>query len=180
MRKLVTLVLFVMILVLALPVAAPASSSGPGADAWIITTLLAVMENDGRLDLRQIDVASADGRVTLNGTVLTPFEYALAERLAAGIPGVAGVVNTIRVIPAVTPDMQLAQAARQALLENPSLRVAGLSVHAQNGTVVISGMAFEPGQKLLANRILAWLPDITRVQNQIRVVHESVPRTVRN
>lgn len=51
----------------------------------------------GAFDLESIDVAVADGKATLTGTVRAEAERVLAERIAEEVPGVTQVLNELRI-----------------------------------------------------------------------------------
>lgn len=51
-------------------------------------------------ELTIINVADEAGTVTLSGQVSTPAVRTLAEKIAAGHPGVSNTVNDLQVVPA--------------------------------------------------------------------------------
>jgi len=141
------------------------------ADEWIETTLKSVIENDGRLDLRQILVSSMNHEVILEGTVLTDFEKVHAERLAAGIPGVKAVVNNLKVMPTFDQDIALSQQIRTAILQHPLLKVLNLKVTAKDGVVRLNGIVSSPTQKAMIDRMIyRFFTDVKAVTNEISIL----------
>lgn len=57
----------------------------------------------GAFDLKSLDIAVADGKATLAGTVRTEAERVLAERIAEEVPGVTQVLNELRIEPPKVP-----------------------------------------------------------------------------
>lgn len=146
-----------------------ADGSGAPSDLWITAAIEAAMERDGRLDRDRIAVSTVDGRVMLTGTVLTDFEWAHAERLAVGVPGVRAIDNRLRIAAARDPDEALAAEVRTAILQHPLLAVSHLSVTANAGTVRIMGIAVEPKQKDLIDRVVSFIPNVRAVDNRVIV-----------
>jgi osmotically-inducible protein OsmY len=54
--------------------------------------------------LRQVTVAARDGSITLLGRVSSLFLKQMAQETARTVPGVLGVVNSLDVLPAETPE----------------------------------------------------------------------------
>lgn len=78
------------------PAGAPA---GPVDDATITARVKAVLLNDAQVMGTSIDVATADGIVTMSGTVRSPTEAARAIELARGVTGVRDVKSALQVTP---------------------------------------------------------------------------------
>jgi osmotically-inducible protein OsmY len=81
------------------PVAAKSATEGaPVADTELSNKVRSVLTASNGTEIGGVDVAAADGVVTLNGTVQLPAEKDRAAILALGIDGVRGVVNNLVVI----------------------------------------------------------------------------------
>ena len=75
---------------------APTSSSGDTrSDQSIGDDVLRALAEDEQLEAGEILIEVRDGQVTLSGDVPERSMKALAEKLVAGLPGVAGVRNLI-------------------------------------------------------------------------------------
>ena len=86
-------------LVLSLVVLAVACTKAPN-DAQVSSDIQAKFAADSGLQTRQLAVASANGTVTLSGTVDNDAEREAAGKYAASAPGVKTVINNLEVAPA--------------------------------------------------------------------------------
>jgi osmotically-inducible protein OsmY len=77
----------------------PPTTNAPPADAnaELAKKVKFDLYDTGAFDAAAINVAAADGVVTLTGTVRTRAEQLLAERVAQGTPGVKKVANQVKV-----------------------------------------------------------------------------------
>ena len=77
--------------------------------------VLAALDEEPSVDAERIGVSVADGVVTLQGKV-TPYQMALAERVARHLFGVRAVANDLAVAPGPPgSDSAIAEAAANAL-----------------------------------------------------------------
>jgi osmotically-inducible protein OsmY len=141
------------------------------SDVWIETTLKSVMENDGRIDPKQITISSTNQQVLLEGTVMTDFERSRAERLAAGTPGVKAVVNNLKVMPAFDRDAALSHEIRAAILQHPLIKVSNLTVKVENGVVALNGIVSNPSERSLINEMIrSFFSDVSAVKDGILIL----------
>jgi osmotically-inducible protein OsmY len=173
MRKIILWTIVSMIIVLALSRPSRAGFRPVKNDLWIQTALDSVMEKDGRFDLDRIDTSTHNGVVTLSGTVFTGDEKGLAELLAMQIPGVKAVKNEIRVVPAMTRDIELEKKTRSTLIENPLLNIRELEVRASGGVVTLRGIVYRAGEKPLARSLVHQLPGVRRVVDRIEYLQRA-------
>ena len=153
-RKFVAILMGTILLtILALLTSVHGADKTTVSDDWIVATAKVLMEQDGRLDPMKIQVKSDNGMVVLSGAVLTDFERARAENIVTAVPGVKAVRNEIVVAATNDPDDKLAKRVRANLLENPLLRLLSLSVKIKNGVARVYGIAREPSQKRLVDRV---------------------------
>jgi len=78
----------------------PADAAPPVDDAIITARIEALIEKDAELAALDIDVATLDGKVILNGTAPSEALRARAAELAVTIDGVIGILNQVIVKPA--------------------------------------------------------------------------------
>ena len=76
---------------------AGAQAPDPGSDAKLGNAVEALLWQEPSLAGADIHVESKDGEVTLRGFARSMADIATATRLARSVPGVRGVINTIRV-----------------------------------------------------------------------------------
>ena len=72
-------------------------SAQPMSDSWITTKVKAELVKDKMTKARHIEVDTANGVVTLSGTVNSDDERAKAEQDARGVKGVTDVANNLTV-----------------------------------------------------------------------------------
>ena len=116
-----------------------------------------------------VDAQARDGLVTLTGTVEWHYQREAAESRTAGVPGVAGIDNTI--VLAQPPGTQAAaEAIRCAFRRDAVLDADGLSVGAiSGGLVILSGTV---GSRAAHDHAVAaaWsAPGVTEVDDRIGV-----------
>lgn len=79
--------------------AAGCAARDPWQDARIESEVKASLVAELRANLTRLGVVSRQGVVRLSGTVASPDDKALAERVAKGVAGVRSVVNELEVRP---------------------------------------------------------------------------------
>jgi hyperosmotically inducible protein len=120
-----------------------------------------------------------NGVVTLSGDVTRPVLKSDAEHAVKGIPGVAQVVNEIKVLPLSSFDNQIRRAEyhaifnfgglyRYALGANPSIHII-----VDNGHVTLVGVVDNEGDKNLANIRANGVSGVFSVTNNLRVAEKS-------
>lgn len=116
-----------------------------------------------------VDAGARNGFVTLAGTVRWHYQREAAEYRTAGVPGVAGIDNSITLTQ--TPDACAAgEAITGAFRRNAALDADGLSVQTSSGGLVtLSGTvsSWAAHDQAVA---AAWsAPGVTQVEDRIRV-----------
>ncbi len=135
-----------------------------------------------RAELRQriptVDIAVANGVVTLTGTVPELAQKLNMETTARRTPGVRQVVNQIRVVPpSNVPDAQITAAIRNAFTRNlAAAEVKAITVRTVNGVVTLTGTLPSSYPKQVAATLASFVQGVTSIQNQIVVK----PPTVRS
>lgn len=159
---------FAILAVLSLPMAAtPRCEDGRIEDAARRSYTFKVHLKDDA-----IQVASRDGIVTLTGTVANTYHRFLAEETIAGLPGVRGVDNRLKVeeaAPAETSDAWLATKVRTALLYQRNVESSRIHVDVRNRVVILTGQVSRVARKALAADVAQNVDGVDRVENRIRV-----------
>lgn len=121
------------------PAATPALAATKLSAADITFWVQDAEANDPNLDATAIQVSSADGVVTLTGTVGTLAQKNLAVREAEKIRGVVGVVNQLAVEPSGRSDEVIAKDVRTRLRDDPTVVSPGIQVECTAGEVTLTG-----------------------------------------
>ena len=141
-------------------------------DVWLATKAKVALLTAEGLSVKDVDVAAAEGIVTLHGRVRTGAEKAKAGRVVSEVEGVKSVRNLMRVAPEAfgatgrVDDDLLRSAVDSALLADRRLegvRVASV----ENGVVVLEGRAVSLEEKLRAIELVWAIPGVSRVTSRI-------------
>jgi len=165
------------------------------ADVEILSQVRAALEREPRIKLHQHPLRIAldsDGTLALEGETGNIAAKKLALELAASVPGITGIVDRVRVVPALRMgDGQIRDHVRDALLaepafENCTLRVqaggqwatarepisgAGdsIEVSVNDGVVTLNGRVGSVSHKSLAGALAWWVPGSRDVVNGLEV-----------
>ena len=127
-----------------------------------------------------IKIRSAEGIVTLTGTVSQASHKSLARETVAGLPGVKTVENRLEVegeIPAEDSDAWLMMKVKTALLFHSSVSGAKTEVTVKDGIVTLQGNAASQAQKDLTTEYAKDIDGVKGVKNEMTVT--SGPRKKR-
>jgi osmotically-inducible protein OsmY len=162
--------------------------------AEILKRAGAALEREPRVNLHRypIRLGYSDGVVTLEGEVEDIAAKKLALKLAARVPGVAGVVDRLRLHRAVAAgDGLLRDHVGLALLQEPALEqctlrtllrdrihtlreapedVGNIDVEVREGVVILNGKVPSLSHKRLAGVLVFWVPEARDVINGLEVV----------
>jgi osmotically-inducible protein OsmY len=139
------------------------------SDKWISWRVDALLKNDTRYDYRNVKVTGKNGVVTLDGSVLTPYEKFHAGLVAEDVPRVRAVVNNIVVEEPLNQDIAMAQRVRSEILQEPALKILSLDVVSKQGEVELYGVVSTSDQKKYASRFVGEKPGVKKVVNEILV-----------
>jgi len=149
-----------------------------------VKTALALSERVAAFD---VNVDVAEGVVTLEGEVASEQTRQLAEEIARETTGARQVRNLLRVDSAVRPDaeaqrlalrmddLEVKAAVQEALLADPELRDAGVSVHVDRGLVRLEGSVPGPEQRLRAELTVRSVPRVQAVDNALTMLEQAPP-----
>lgn len=120
----------------------------------------------------KIKVASADGVVTLTGSVSEDYHKALAEETVSGLPGVKNVNNQLTVVgdqPTEQSDNWISMKVKTALTFHKNVSATETGVHTQNGIVTLSGKTDSEAQKQLTTEYTKEVEGVKEVRNELVV-----------
>ena len=148
------------------------SATADTNDIWLTTKAKIALLTADNVSVRDVNVDTVDGAVTLHGKVKTEGEKDRAATAVRGVEGVKSVRNLLQVVPAAfkdsvkASDEMIKDRVQQALGSDKS--VSSISVASvNNGVVLLSGKATSLTEKLRAIE-LAWNVDgVTRVASEI-------------
>lgn len=109
--------------------------------------------------------------VTLSGTVDTASQKHAAEQIAWQVPGVQGVQNNLTATNAdATPesaDVKLAHRVEFELYSTKAISLKTMQIHAENGTVTLSGNVGSRAEKLLAEKVTQSVEGVRKVMDSL-------------
>jgi len=150
-------------------------AAGLGADTRIERHVASRLAWDAELAPYALDVEVNEGMVRLSGAVATATESHQAFRIADAIEGVAGVINTIRVDPALEPyvgeqgeppnDAELKRRIEAVLEHTDDLNADAIEVAVDNGHVRLSGQVVGASDQVIAGRLVRSLYGVHSVVN---------------
>lgn len=158
----------------------------------IVKEIRAVLEREPRVNLHHypVGIGYDDGVITLEGETESIAGKKLALELAAAVPGVTGIVDRLRVVPAEPmEDGIIRDHVRDALVEEPALNnytirafvkeawetareapAGTIEVEVTEGVVTLNGQAGSLSHKRLAGVLAWWMPGSRDVVNGLEVV----------
>jgi osmotically-inducible protein OsmY len=161
----------------------------------ILKQVRGALEHETRINLHRFPLAinlGDDGTLVLEGETENIAAKKLARELAASVPGVAGIVDRLRVVPAQRMgDGQIRDHVRDALLgeldfENCAIRVRSddqqtpvrepisgsdysITVAVNEGVVALDGRVGSVSHKSLAGALAWWVPGSRDVINGLEI-----------
>ena len=144
------------------------------SDAGISAAVQEELDWDGVVPAGAVEAASADGIVTLAGSVDNLLAKERAARLATTVRGVRSVVNEIEIAPPEPKlkDQVVEQQVEQALADDPVSAGWALGVEVNQGRASLSGTLDTYLQEQLATRIASGVRGVREVVSDIRVEYE--------
>jgi hyperosmotically inducible periplasmic protein len=146
--------------------------TGEFDDATITNNVQSALLAEPALSPGKVKLITVQGIVTLWGEL--PHEQAnLAEKTAAGVPGVKGVKNEI--IPnEMALDDRIVIAIMEQIAANPYLNELSISIEVEEGQIILSGSVDSPKAKKdiegVIHQILeAFKPVVFKVDNKLRL-----------
>jgi len=141
------------------------------ADLEIKAMVEDAIRKNPELKDRQIDLDVKDRRVTLSGSVENDSQKSLAQQLAWGVQGVAGVTNNLSSSrSAEIHEDKLAKRVEFELFSTHAFPVNTIQIHSQDGVVTLGGTVSSRAEKLLAEKIAQSVNGVRKVVNNLGVL----------
>lgn len=127
------------------------------------------LADDPAVPARNIDVSTADGILSLTGSVPNILAAERAGRVAAAVKGVLGVVNRIEITAPARPDEELRLAVAGTLRQDPVTETGDISVSVSRGVVTLNGTVESWQEKQLAARLAKGVYGVRELVNQLAI-----------
>lgn len=128
---------------------------------------------DLALPVWNIDTVVSQGIVTLTGKVTNILDKERAEKLAATVKGVRGVVNSITVDAPVRPDAEIEKGVERALISDPATEAWEIETKINQGEVTLSGEVDSWQEYHLAAKVAKGVKGVKALTNNIRIAYRS-------
>jgi osmotically-inducible protein OsmY len=147
------------------------------ADLEIKTLVSEDLSKNADLAGKQIATDVKSRTVTLSGTVDTSAQKNQAEQIAWQVTGVQGVTDNLSAANAQTNpesvDDKLAHRVEFELYSTKAISLKTVQIHADNGTVTLSGNVSSRAEKLLAEKTAQTVEGVRKVVNSLAVTDEA-------
>ncbi len=141
------------------------------ADLELKTMVSDALSKNTEVGDKHIEAEVKNRMVTLSGTVDTASQKHAAEQTAWQVPGVQGVQDNVNATNAdATPesaDVKLAHRVEFELYSTKAISLKAMQIHAENGTVTLSGNVGSRAEKLLAERVTQSVEGVRKVVDSL-------------
>ena len=149
------------------------------ADLEIKTLVSDALSKNGEVGEKRVETEVKNRVVTLSGSVETASQKYATEQIAWQVPGVQGVKDNLSTTNAqATPesaDEKLAHRVEFELSSTKAISLKSVQIHAENGTVTLTGTVTSRAEKLLAERIAQSVAGVRKVINNLVAPEEIQP-----
>ena len=149
------------------------------ADLEIKTLVSDALSKNAEVGEKRVETEVKNRVVTLSGSVETASQKYTAEQIAWQVPGVQGVKDNLSTTNAqATPesaDEKLAHRVEFELYSTKAISLKSVQIHAENGTVTLTGTVTSRAEKLLAERIAQSVAGVRKVINNLVAPEEIQP-----
>jgi hyperosmotically inducible protein len=146
------------------------------ADLEIKTLVTDHLAQSTELLNEHITVQVSKRRVSLDGTVDSPAQRRVADRIALLVPGVMELTSNLTVTTAAStpesPDDKLAHRVEFELYATKAVALKEVQVRSQDGSVFLSGKVGSRAEKLLAERVTQSVEGVKTVVNNLSASEE--------
>ena len=147
------------------------------ADLEIKTLVSADLSQNADLAEKHISTDVKNRTVTLSGTVETVAQKNQAEHIAWQVTGVQGVTDNLSAANAQTSpetvDDKLAHRVEFELYSTKAISLKAVQIHADSGTVTLTGNVASRAEKLLAEKTAQSVEGVRKVVNTLAVTDEA-------
>jgi osmotically-inducible protein OsmY len=147
------------------------------ADLEIKTLVSENLSQNAELADKRIATDVKSRTVTLSGTVATAAQKNQAEQIAWQVTGVQGVTDHLSATNAQTnpesPDDKLAHRVEFELYSTKAISLKTVQIHADSGTVTLTGNVSTRAEKLLAEKTAQSVEGVRKVVNSLAVTDEA-------
>jgi hyperosmotically inducible periplasmic protein len=147
------------------------------ADLEIKTLVSEDLSQNAELAGKHIATDVKNRTVTLSGTVETATQKNRAEQIAWQVTGVQGVTDNLSATNAQTNpesvDEKLAHRVEFELYSTKAISLKAVQIHADNGTVTLTGNVSSRAEKLLAEKAAESVEGVRKVVNSLAVTDEA-------
>ena len=147
------------------------------ADLEIKTLVSEDLSQNAELAGKHIATDVKNRTVTLSGTVETATQKNRAEQIAWQVTGVQGVTDNLSATNAQTNpesvDEKLAHRVEFELYSTKAISLKAVQIHADNGTVTLTGNVPSRAEKLLAEKAAESVEGVRKVVNSLAVTDEA-------
>lgn len=147
-------------------------SSLERTDSEIAEAVRHALEWDVFVPDTRIQSTVSDGRVTLGGTVDTAAEREDAGRAVRNLAGVRGVVNKIRVAPAVRLPGDVKKAIEEALERRAQHEAKRIEVQVEEGRVILRGHVRSWAEKEAIVGAVGHAPGVQTVEDRLHISYD--------
>lgn len=147
----------------------------PRTDAALSSTVIAQLQQDGRIDAANITLATDRGRVILRGRVSSLLQKRIAEEDAWNVAGVGWVANEITVAAKPRPDAETSDAIRSAISADSQLSDTRIGVRVEASVATLEGFVSSRHQRAHAGAIASRTRGVERLENRL-VIETADPR----
>ena len=154
---------------------AAATASKELSDSWITLKTKLSLFADERVSGKDVHVTTRQRVIVLTGKVGTEEARLAAEETAAKIDGAKKVENHLVVVPTATQkavdrkDDQIVKDVEGRIKQDPSLKAADITVHADKGIVTLTGNAPTLRTSVRASEVAHRVPGVRAVHNELNV-----------
>lgn len=129
---------------------------------------------DGAVSLNALDISTADGIVTLTGSVENILAKERAARIASIVKGTRSVVNRIEVNPApARKDSEIQRDIEQALLRDPATDSYQVDATVNDGTATLTGTVDSWQERELAEQVAKGQDGVRAIESEIEIDFKS-------
>ncbi|MCF8129717.1 MAG: BON domain-containing protein, partial [Deltaproteobacteria bacterium] len=144
-------------------------------DADITDAVEDQLYRDRAVASQKIDVVTANGVVTLKGSVDNLLARERAARIAGIVKGVRSVVNRIIVYPAILRiDQQIRIDVHDALLSDPATDSSEIEIKVDDKTVILTGQVSSWREKMLCGKVAKRVKGVKALKNKLYVVKSKI------